>query len=74
MKPFDRGFSVFKQGRINGGSKMLKGNPFHPKSTAFKEWERGFNVAYYQNLERLDEQSEGRSRKSFQIKGEKYGK
>ena len=74
MKPFEQGYSIFVKGKLCEGTKMLRGNPFHPGSVASKEWERGFNVAYYQNLERLDEQSERRSRKSFQKHGGKYGK
>ena len=74
VKPFDRGFRVFDKGRLLHKSKMLMGNPFHLNTTAYKEWERGFNVAYYRNLERLDEQSEERSRESFQKIGGKDGK
>ncbi len=74
VKPFDRGFRVFEKGKIMYPSKMLKGNPFHPHTTAYKEWERGFNVAYYRNLERLDERSEERSRESFQKIGGEDGK
>ena len=59
---------------LKTNSKMLKGNPFYPNTVSFKEWERGFNVAYYRNLERLDEQSEARSRKSFQKIGGEDGK
>ncbi len=73
-RPFTLGFRVFRKGLLKTNSKMLKGNPFYPNTVSFKEWERGFNVAYYRNLERLDEQSEARSRKSFQKIGGEDGK
>ena len=73
-RPFTIGFRVFRKGKLQPNSKMLKGNPFYPNTVSFKEWERGFNVAYYRNLERLDEQSEARSRESFQKNGGRYGK
>jgi hypothetical protein len=28
-------------------------NPFHPKSDLYKEWERGYNKEYFDNLKRL---------------------
>ena len=74
MKPYEQGYSVFARGKLSEGTKMLRGNPFHLGSVASKEWERGFNVAYYRNLERLDQQNEERSRKSFQKNGGRYGK
>ena len=72
--PFSQGFRVFRKGKLIPNTKMLMGNPFYPQSRSFKEWERGFTVAYYRNLERLDEHSEERSRKSFQKNGGQYGK
>jgi|TARA_R110002012_G_scaffold54244_3_gene139160 hypothetical protein len=71
--PFSQGFRVFRKGKLIPNTKMLMGNPFYPQSRSFKEWERGFTVAYYRNLERLDEQSEKTSRESFQNKGERNG-
>tara|TARA_S200002703_G_scaffold94221_3_gene81342 strand:- start:86 stop:331 length:246 start_codon:yes stop_codon:yes gene_type:complete len=73
-RPFTIGFRVFRKGKLQPNSKMLKGNPFYPNTVSFKEWERGFNVAYYRNLERLDGQSEARSGESFQKIGGRYGK
>lgn len=37
-----RGLEDFKRGMTR--------NPYRPKSYYFKEWERGFNTAYYDNL------------------------
>tara|TARA_X000001382_G_scaffold96524_1_gene70912 strand:- start:115 stop:366 length:252 start_codon:yes stop_codon:yes gene_type:complete len=72
--PFSQGFRVFRKGKLIPNTKMLMGNPYYPNSKSFKEWERGFTVAYYRNLERLDEHSEKRSRESFQKNGGQYGK
>ena len=37
-----KGLEDFKRGQIR--------NPYKPKTYYFKEWERGFNIAYYDNL------------------------
>ena len=37
-----QGIIDFKKGQTR--------NPYKPKSYYFKEWERGFNYAYYDNL------------------------
>ena len=74
MKPYEQGYSVFVRGKLSEETKMLRGNPFHLGSVASKEWERGFNAAYYRNLRRRHDFSEERSRKSFQKNGGKYGK
>ena len=42
---FTRGISDFKRGKIN--------NPFHPNTMQAREWERGFNLSYFQRLERV---------------------
>ena len=52
---YTRGIMDFKKGRIT--------NPFHPDTMQYREWERGFNTAFYENLERVKghEQTTGRS-------------
>jgi hypothetical protein len=42
---------AFEDGKI--GFKKNTGNPFHPKSDLYKEWERGYNKEYFDNLKRL---------------------
>ena len=74
MKPYEQGYSVFVRGKLSEETKMLRGNPFHLGSVASKEWERGFNAAYYRNLRWRHDFSEARRRKSFQKNGGKYGK
>lgn len=41
---FDKGKFAFKKGWL--------GNPYKPDTVQGKEWQRGFNAAYFENLER----------------------
>ena len=43
----DIGYRAFKRGRII--------NPYKVGSSFYKEWDRGFNKAYFENLEKLNE-------------------
>lgn len=45
MKPFNEGKKDFKVGQLV--------NPYNPDTTRYREWERGFNSAYFVNLEVL---------------------
>ena len=36
------------------GFQKNRRNPFPSSSHRYKEWERGYNKAYYENLERLE--------------------
>ena len=40
-------YRAFKRGRII--------NPYKVGSSFYKEWDRGFNKAYFENLEKLNE-------------------
>ena len=51
------GYTAFKKGNVV--------NPFRQDTLNYKEYERGFNVAYYDNLEEVTE-LEGRGRKATQ--------
>ena len=42
----DKGYRAFKRGRII--------NPYEKESSFYKEWERGFNKAYFENLGKLN--------------------
>ena len=42
---------IVDQGRE--GFRKNRKNPFHLSSDRFREWERGYNKAYYENLKRL---------------------
>jgi hypothetical protein len=58
MKPFNEGIKAFKEGRL--------GNPYRQNTKDYRDWEFGFNKAYFSNLERV--QSRGRSN---QVQGSK---
>ena len=42
---FSKGLSDFKRGRVT--------NPYHLNTMQAREWERGYNIAYFQRLERV---------------------
>lgn len=45
MNPYNRGINAFKKGHI--------GNPFPKNTKDYRDYEFGFNKAYFENLERL---------------------
>jgi len=49
---------AFENGKI--GFKKDLDNPFHPKSDLYKEWSRGYNREYFDNLKRLTGSGSGR--------------
>jgi len=53
---YEKGYKDFRQGRVV--------NPFPSDTMQHREWERGFNKAYYEQLKRVkgNEQATGRSR------------
>ena len=44
---YEQGYSDFRRGRI--------GNPFHKDTMQHREWNRGFNKAYYEKLDKVKE-------------------
>jgi hypothetical protein len=57
---FEQGHSAFKRGQIV--------NPFSNDTMQWREWERGFNKAYYEQLKRIKKYELGRRGK--EISGE----
>ena len=53
---FEKGYTDFKVGRVK--------NPFHSATMQNREWERGFNKAYFECLKKRKryEQATGRSK------------
>lgn len=45
MKPFRQGQLDFKRGQVV--------NPFNQDTARYKDWEMGFNKAYFLNLEKV---------------------
>jgi|TARA_B100000424_G_C22701242_1_gene382424 hypothetical protein len=50
---FEQGYGDFKRGRV--------GNPFHKDTMQHREWNRGFNKAYFEQLKKV-KQHEARAR------------
>jgi hypothetical protein len=51
MKPFNEGIKAFKEGRL--------GNPYRENTKEYRDWEFGFNKAYFSNLERIESRGRG---------------
>ena len=59
---FQRGYEDFKRGRVN--------NPFHMDTMQFREWHRGFNKAFSENLKRVIKHEQVRERGRELVEGE----
>jgi len=46
VKAYNQGYGAFIKGNLE--------NPYYPDSYSYKEWERGFNAAYFYNLGRIE--------------------
>lgn len=51
---YEKGYRDFKRGRIT--------NPFHPDTMQHREWQRGFNTAFADQLVRVQENEQSRTR------------
>jgi hypothetical protein len=47
MKPYDEGYRAFRKGQLS--------NPYNKDTSRYRDWEFGFNKAYFDNLERVKE-------------------
>lgn len=54
MKPFNAGIKAFKEGRLD--------NPYRQDTKDYRDWEFGFNKAYFSNLDRLQSRQQPRGR------------
>ena len=43
--------TVFEAGKL--GFKRNRSNPFNSNTYSYREWERGYNDAYFENLEKV---------------------
>ena len=59
---FQRGYEDFTRGRVN--------NPFHMDTMQFREWNRGFNKAFSENLKRVTKHEQTRDRGRELVEGE----
>lgn len=51
---YQRGVTDFKRGFVS--------SPFHPNTMQAREWQRGFNTAYYENLDKVVKNELARTR------------
>ena len=58
----EKGYKDFRQGRVV--------NPFPSDTMQYREWERGFNKAYYEQLKRVKEYEQTKGRSGAVSKGE----
>jgi len=49
---FSKGMTDFKRGRLT--------NPYHSNTMQAREWERGYNLSYFQKLERVKKDEDRR--------------
>ena len=59
---FQRGYEDFKRGRV--------GSPFHTDTMQYREWRRGFNKAWDDNLKRVVSNEQYKTRGRPMAKGE----
>jgi hypothetical protein len=52
MTPYERGFNAFYS--------YTKGNPYKDNHYSYREWERGYNSAYFFNLNKVKERESER--------------
>jgi hypothetical protein len=59
---FEKGYRDFKRGRVT--------NPFHPDTMQHREWQRGFDTAFADQLSRVQENEQFRTRGKTVSRGE----
>lgn len=52
---YQLGFDAFRKIDKSGKYPHVFTNPNRPNTTPYREWERGFNAAYFKNLEKLED-------------------
>lgn len=52
MTAFEQGYQDFDKGKTT--------NPYPKNTSKYRDWESGFNKAYFRNLEKLREDEAGR--------------
>lgn len=52
LTPYQEGFKAFKEGNL--------GNPYNENTSRNRDWELGFNKAYFSNLDYQKKREQGR--------------
>lgn len=60
MNAFEQGYQDFLKGKLD--------NPYNPNTTKGKDWQFGFNKAYFRNLEKATKNED--RRRSQRVQGE----
>lgn len=56
MRPFNQGIKAFREGRLD--------NPYKENTKDHRDWQFGFNKAYFSNLERVQAREQSGTRSS----------
>ena len=59
---YEDGYAAFHKSDSKGNYKYLRTNPLRKNTVQYKEWERGYNCAYKDNLERMQQREQNRAR------------
>ena len=51
---FEDGYTAFNRVQIRKRKFHAVANPLKANTTAYREWQRGWNTAYFKNLEKLN--------------------
>ena len=51
---FEDGYAAFKKVQIYNNKFHAVANPLKKDTTPYREWQRGWNSAYFKNLEKLN--------------------
>jgi hypothetical protein len=54
IEHFEDGYKAFSNVQINEDKYHFVANPMNKDTTAYREWQRGWNTAYFKNLEKLN--------------------
>ena len=57
---FSKGMTDFKRGRVN--------NPYHSNTMQAREWARGYNLSYFQRLERVKKDEDRRRSEKIHVR------
>lgn len=59
---YEAGYSAFSKTEPRGKYKHIRTNPLRKHTVQYREWERGYNCAYMDNLERVKQREQDRAR------------
>ena len=68
INAYEKGYTVFRRGTMDKKArhKNLVGNPFKSKTSSYREWERGFSAAYFEQLKKVRLNEQGNRRETYE--------